>query len=264
MCRDDGYLAIEEFLCTQCVDALTGIFLKEKLIEKRKQVEEKAAEEKQPKDIYQMERESHQKEKNIIESLSPEKQKEFWALIISVQELADGRAQSVVSDWVEQGLLFNILMSESWQAAELFDPSHGTKFSTWAYNRWTWAIFKFLRAKRLYTQSLSDPIGLDGGSPVTLEECLSDTKIPSPLELAESKEWALWTKTIFAMQPLMKTMIEDVCQHYEWLCPFCRRVLRAHFLGCTSIETEDVILTQWSAQNVYARRALWVGCLTCT
>ena len=118
---------------------------------------------------------------------------------------------------------------------------------------------EFRRVKRLPTQSLSAPFrAADTDMPPSLEDELEDTNSPSPSDCVESQEWTQHTKAIFDSQPLTRTMIEDACQQFEWLCPFCRRVLRDYFLSHTP-EIEDVALPQRSAQNVYARRAFWLA-----
>jgi hypothetical protein len=244
--NNTGFKSVEQFICQQCRDIYKGIHTDDVGT---------SYERKQAKDIYHMQRESEEMEKSILSSLPPKRTNELAVWVVSVQELANRRAQQAVGDWAEQSILFNILMAEAWKAALSYDPTVA-KFSTWVYRPWTYAIKEFIRIKRLHTQSLSCTCYF--GNHTAIEDGLVDKE--TPLDCVKDKEWKEFTEDAFGSQIFWETIVEDVFhQQYEWLCPFCRRIFRELSLQHTT-DTE-VTVSQRSEWNVYDRRMLWARVL---
>ncbi len=251
--------AMENLLCPVCIAAFTDASEEEKDIAEKNQLEEQRSGERQARDIYKMEQEAQEMESDILKSLPPKDREETWARVAGVQELAERRSRRETSDWAEQGMLYNILMAVSVKAAQSYDPSRGTKFSTWVYYPWQYAVRDFWRAKRVHTQSLSRPLDPDSRDSSSIEDVMEDKNAPSPGSQVEAMEWKDLGSKIFDGDSMAKTMIEDACQQYEWLCPFCRHSMRKYFLN-RNLEEKAGDLLQEPVPNVYARRQFWAGC----
>lgn len=252
MSKGDESLGIKELLCPMCLDVFDGRFAEvEQAMEK--------GEGRQAKDIYQMEHEAQQMELQIQESLPSERRAECWLLVASVQALAEVRTKRVVNGWAEQGMLYNILMTEAWKAAKSYDPAKSAKFSTWVFRPWQYVISNFRRVKRLQTESLSTSSHDDPDKKI-LEE-IEDRNQLRPDELISMEEFAGKIATTDYLT--LEALIGDVRHEHEWLCPYCRRIIREQILTGTNTAPED--LPTWnykkylSTLDVYARRKLWIN-----
>lgn len=141
---DDQSLDNKDVLCPMCVDVSEGRLAALPAAEEKR-------EGRTARDIYQMVRDAQEAEDRIQESLSPERREMGWLLVAGVQGLAEVRAQRAVSNAAEQGMLYDVLIAEAWEAAESYDPAC-SKFSTWVFRRWEYAVLEFRRVKRLPTK----------------------------------------------------------------------------------------------------------------
>ena len=192
----------------------------------------------------------------IQETLPPERREACWLFVASVQTLAESRAQRAVSDCVEQGMLYNILMAETWKAAESYDPAKGTKFSTWVFRPWGYAIKEFWRVKRLQNESLSAS-GNDPDNQSTLLDQIEDPDSPYPDDAYAYSELSAWADSTLEAGSLLKIMIDDTCEQYDWLCPFCRRAVRKKIKGQIFSKPMMEDYKNGSKHDVYARRRSW-------
>jgi hypothetical protein len=248
MHNEDESQAIRNILCPMCIEVYEGQLDKAELSGKKD-------ESRQARDIYRMEQEAQEMEILIQQSLPPEKREAYWILIANVQAMAENCARQAVRDWAEQGILYNILMAGAWKAAQSYDPSR-SRFSTWVFRHWRYAIKEFRRVKRLPTESLFST-GNDSRNQSPYQDQLQDLDSASPYNRLLSKELTDWADSTLEAQPLMKFMIDDACLQYEWLCPFCRRTLRDYSSRRIVIFTEKETEAQQMLPDVYARRSFW-------
>ena len=264
MNSSDEILAIKEILCARCLEAYEG-----KPAEAH-EAEEKD-DEKQTKDFFQMAAEAQEMEICIRQSLSPEKRDKCWVLVASVLDQAVSRAQSAVSDCIEQDMLYSILMSEAWKAAQSYDPTK-SQFSTWVFRPWGNAIHEFWRLKnskndhrkhrkkkdKQVTDIRLSACCNDPDNQTTLLDRLKDENTISPEDF-ELEEITDSFRLVLTSRPLLKAMINVTYNKSEWLCVYCRRGLRLYFLHKIFPTHMPVAIKETSIQNVYERRRLWIN-----
>jgi len=245
MDSNDELTTFKNMLCFLCLDTYEGA-----LAEHHPTINEDEG--RDAKDVYQLEREAQEMEIKIVKSLSVERRDECWLLVASVQDLANSKARYFESNCAEQELLYNILISKAWKAAASFIPGM-SKFSTWVYKPWCYAIREFWRVKRLRTKTLTD-YAVDATQYEKLSKS-DGSRLPS--EHLEAMELTEWAEHFSRISPLLKLMLYDSCQQYEWLCPLCRRKMRVHFSQQSLVGLKCTDLPKRSFQSAYARRAFW-------
>jgi DNA-directed RNA polymerase specialized sigma24 family protein len=247
--NDFGGPAIKNIPCPKCIERRKAGLAKEKA--KVEKIQSKHIK----KDIYQMERDLREEEVSIQKSLSPEEWDKYYALVETVEKLAESwsyRKGNTKYGGEEEDILHNILIAVTWRAAKAYNPAKSA-FKTWATKYWSNEIKEFLRVERRVVSLHAPNPFADFNNEETLEDNLKNENSPSPEDCLIFDEETAWSDTTLNSRSLIKMMLSDTDQ---WLCPFCARTIKGLFRKELFTAKDHRALPQIFGKDVYARRRL--------